>query len=94
MSVPPLARAIVEVGGELLILCPFCPSIHRIPASTGRLVSIESTCVESKGRTYIVGATMKETSFMSAIRGYYYDVDRKKKRGAKHKIESEVSSSG
>lgn len=79
----PTAYAITEINDVLLIACPHCSKIHQVLATTGRLVPIVSQCDNSL--QYVITATMKEKSFVTAIKGYYYDVERKKNRKSKQK---------
>jgi len=70
------AYALYEINEELLILCPHCSEIHQIPKNTGRLVPIPAFC--NAALTYIVSPTLKHKSFVSAMKGYVYDLERKR----------------
>jgi hypothetical protein len=61
----------------IIVLCPHCSQIHEHPASTGRLVEIPAACDGSL--TYSISATMKEVAVVSALKGYFYDLERKRK---------------
>lgn len=73
------AFAIRDVNDVVLVLCPFCSRVHEHPASTGRLtVNVPAPCRDGQ-LTYTLSATMRDVSFASAIKGYIYDLDKKKR---------------
>ena len=72
------AFAIRDIADTVIVLCPLCSQIHEHPSATGRL-TVQTPAPCAPDQTYAISATMRDVSFASAIKGYIYDLDKKKR---------------
>ena len=77
MSESVQAQAIYDDEAGVIVVCPLCEKMHKHSSTTGRLINIPAMCDAS--RFYKISATMRPKSVYSAMRGYIYDLNRRRK---------------